>query len=231
MSGAGVAEFLAYWQDEGERYARHGDYAWMASLIPGRRILEIGCGPGFSTQALAARGLTVLTLDALPDCLAAVRERIVASAGDTASVTLLSADLTALTEAQRGQIEAFAPDTVVCWLMGASTADTGGDVTAYREKIHRRVAELAASLPSVRALHLVDRTVIPWQAKDIGRDTLVNYHLGKTLRDLPFKAEQRHALYRKLEGTAADLARIRKTYPALKGAAPVLASLLAERKH
>lgn len=231
MSGATVAEFLGYWQDEGERYARHGDYAWMAGLVPGRRVLEIGCGPGFSTQALAARGLAVLALDALPECLAATQGRV---AG--ADVALLAADLAALGEAERGRIAAFAPETVICWLMGApaditgaEAADAGQAVVAYREKMHRLVAELAAGLPTVRALHLVDRTLIPWQAKDIGRDTLVGYHLGKTLRDLPFSAERRHALYRKLEDAAAP-ASSRPSHPAFKGAVPVLASLLAERK-
>lgn len=229
MSGATVADFLAYWQEEGGRYARHGDYDWMAALVPGRRVLEIGCGPGFSTQALAARGLAVLAVDALADALAATQARC--SDGD---ISLLQADLAALDEAQRQQIEAFVPDTVVCWLMGApgeatgaKAGDAGQAVVAYREKLHRLVAELAASLPTVRFLHLVDRTVIPWQAKDIGRDTLVGYHAGKTLRDLPFVADRRNALYRKLE---ADPAQLRKTHPALKGAVPTLASLLAERK-
>lgn len=230
MSGATVADFLTYWEAEGERYARHGDYDWMAGLVPGRRVLEIGCGPGFSTQALAARGLAVLAVDALAECLAATQARVAGS-----DVVLLQADLAALTDEQRRQIEAFAPESVVCWLMGApadttgaQASDAGQAVVAYREKLHRLVAELAASLPTVQALHLVDRTVIPWQAKDIGRDTLVGYHLGKTLRALPFTADRRHALYRKLE---ADPAQLRKTHPALKGAVPTLASLLAERNN
>lgn len=229
MSGVTVADFLAYWQEEGGRYARHGDYDWMAGLVPGRRVLEIGCGPGFSTQALAVRGLAVLAVDSLAEALAATQARC--GGGD---VSLLQADLAALDAAQRQQIEAFAPDTVVCWLMGApaettgaQASDAGQAVIAYREKLHRLVAELSASLPTVRFLHLVDRTVIPWQAKDIGRDTLVGYHAGKTLRDLPFAADRRNALYRKLE---ADPAQLRKTHPALKGAVPTLASLLAERK-
>lgn len=82
------------------------------------------------------------------------------------------------------------------------------------------MAELAASLPTVQSLHYVDRTVIPWQAKDIGRDTLVGYHNGKTLSDLPFAGERRNALYRKLEDNAADMARMMKTHPSLKGAVP-----------
>lgn len=232
MSGATVAEFLGYWEAEGQHYVRRGDYEWMAALVPGRKVLEIGCGVGFATQALAARGLNVLAIDALPECLAATQARVAGR-----EVTLLPAEVLALTVGQRAQIEAFAPDVVVCWLMGApadvtgATATDGGKaVIAYREKIHRAVAELAGSLPTVRALHLVDRTVIPWQAKDIGRDTLVGYHAGKTLLDLPFAAERKNALYRKIDDNSVEIERIRKSHPSLKSAVPVLASLLAERK-
>lgn len=232
MSGATIADFIGYWEVEGQNYVRRGDYEWMAALVPGQRVLEIGSGVGFATQALAARGLSVLALDALAECLEATRQRVEGQA-----VTLLQAELTALSAEQRARIEAFAPDTVVCWLMGApaettgATASDGGQaVVAYREKIHRLVAELAASLPTVRALHFVDRTAIPWQAKDIGRDTLVSYHTGKTLRDLPFAADRRHALYRKLDDNSVELAKLRNSHPAMKSVVPTLASLLAERK-
>ncbi|HMT78836.1 MAG TPA: methyltransferase domain-containing protein [Azonexus sp.] len=232
MSGATVAEFIGYWEDEGQAYVRHGDYAWMASLVPGLRILEIGCGVGFSTQALARRGLKILSIDSLEDCLEMTRQRIADQ-----DVTLMRAEIAALTTDQRAAIEAFAPDTIVCWLMGAPAdttgavpTDAGRAVIAYREKIHRLVAELAAGLPTVQALHLVDRTAIPWQAKDIGRDTLVSYHGGKTLRDLPLVAERAHALYRKLGDDTNNSAPFIKSHPSLKGVVPTLASLLAKRK-
>jgi SAM-dependent methyltransferase len=232
MSGATVAEFIGYWENEGQAYVRRGDYDWMASLVPGKRVLEIGCGVGFATQALARRGLTVLSIDSLADCLALTRQRI-----KSANVRLMQADLSALTEDQRTAIEAFSPDSVVCWLMGApaettgaATNDAGRAVIAYREKIHRLVAELAASLPTVKTLHIIDRTAIPWQAKDIGRDTLVNYHGGKTLLDLPFVAVRANALYRKLGDDTVSNAQIRNTHPSLKGVVPTLASLLVERK-
>jgi hypothetical protein len=232
MSGATVAEFLGYWEEEGLAYVRRGDYDWMAGLVPGKKVLEIGCGVGYATQALAARGLSVLAIDSLPECLEATWARVTGL-----DVTLLEAEATVLDAAQRTVIEAFAPDTVVCWLMGAPAATTGATpsdggqaVVAYRERIHRAVAELAAGLPSVQALHLVDRTVIPWQAKDIGRDTLVRYHGGKTLLDLPFAAERKNALYRKLDDGGVEVERIRKSHPSLKSAVPTLASLLAERK-
>ena len=232
MSGATVAEFIGYWESEGQAYVRRGDYDWMAALVPGQRVLEIGCGVGFATQALARRGLAVLSIDSLSECLELTRQRVEGS-----DVTLLQADLTALTDEQRAAIEAFAPDTVVCWLMGAPAETTGAVATdagraviAYREKLHRLVAELAASLPTVQVLHFVDRTAIPWQAKDIGRDTLVSYHGGKTLLDLPFVAERKHALYRKLGDDTVNNAPNRKTHPSLKGVVPTLASLLVERK-
>jgi SAM-dependent methyltransferase len=232
MSGSTIADFIGYWETEGQRYVRHGDYEWMASLVPGQRVLEIGCGLGFATEALAARGLSVLAVDSLADCLEATRQRVAGK-----DVSLLQAELTALTAEQRAALEAFAPDTVVCWLMGAPAETTGarpGDagqaVSAYREKIHRLVAELAACLPTVKALHFIDRTAIPWQAKDIGRDTLVRYHLGKTVLDLPFAAERRNALYRKLDDNTAELAKMRNSHPAMKSVVPTLASLLVERK-
>jgi SAM-dependent methyltransferase len=233
MSGATVGEFLGYWQEEGASYTRRGDYDWMAAQLNGRRVLEIGCGPGFGTQALVARGLAVLAIDTLPECLAATRQRVGAD-----GVALIEADVAALAPGQRKAIEDFVPDTVVCWLMGAPASVTGavhGDggraVIAYRESVHRRVAELAAELPSVRCIHFVDRTAIAWQAKDIGRDTLVRYHMDKTLHGLPFVAQRDHARYRKLEGSAQELAQLRRAYPANAGVVPTLASLLAERKN
>lgn len=232
MSGATVEDFIAYWIQEGEGYARRGDYDWMASLLPPGRVLEIGCGVGFATQALLRRGCTVLAIDSLPACLAATAERT----GSPAGLTLLEADIATLEASARAQIAVFAPQAVVCWLMGApaettgaAPSDAGQAVAAYREKIQRQVAELAASLPEVRWLHFVDRTAIPWQAKDIGRDTLVRYHQGKTLHDLPFRTERRQALYRKLEENVIDLAKVRQSHPMLKSVVPTLASLLAER--
>jgi SAM-dependent methyltransferase len=233
MSGATVSDFIGYWQQEGEGYVRRGDYQWMASLVPGRRVLEIGCGVGFATQALVDRGLTVLALDSLAECLAATRARL----GESSGVDFLQAEVTALSDEASARIAAFAPDTVVCWLMGApaettgaTASDAGQAVATYREKIHRAVAVLASEMASVRYLHYIDRTAIPWQAKDIGRDTLVRYHSGKTLLELPFMADRRHALYRKLEDNVVDLAQIRNSHPALKSVVPTLASMLAERK-
>lgn len=230
MSGQTVEAFLAYWEQEGQAYVRRGDYAWMASLVRGQRVLEIGCGPGFGTAALVAAGKSVMSIDTLDSCLAAAKQRVPGEA-----LSLLKADVALLDPAERQQIAQFGPDTIVCWLMGApsdvtgaSTFDGGAAVAAYRERVHRAVAVLAADLAGVSALHFVDRTAIAWQAKDIGRDTLVKYHLEKTLHGLPFTASREAALYRKLGDAPSPIAG--RVSPAMRGVVPTLASLMAERK-
>ncbi len=237
MSGATIEEFLGYWESEGAHYVRRGDYDWMAAQIPPGRVLEIGCGPGFGTQALLRRGCEVLALESLPACIEASAARCGAT-----GVLFEVGDVLDLNPAQLARMEAFSPVAVVCWLMGAPATVTGAAasdgvraVVAYRERVHRAVAELAARLPSVHLLHVVDRTLIAWQAKDLGRDTLVNYHLGKTLSGLPFAATRSQALYRKMDDNTVNAAQGRKMTPALRGAmsgaVPVLASLLATRRN
>lgn len=236
MSGADTQEFLNYWESEGAHYVRRGDYDWMASQVPGQRVLEMGCGLGFGTQALLRRKLAVLAIDSLPECLQATRVRC-----PEEGLQLLPADLLSLDAAQLDIVRDFAPDTVVCWLMGAPgnitgahAGDGGKAVVAYREQAHRKIAELACALPGVRYLHLVDRTMMAWQAKDIGRDTLIKYHGAKTFADLPLLAERSRALYRKLEDNAVGGIQGRKLPPALRGSlpgvVPVLASLIAQRR-
>lgn len=232
MSGPRQGEFLDYWATEGAVYARRGDYDWMAAQVQGQRILEIGCGLGFGTEALLRRGAAVLAVDNLPECLEATRQRVAAHA---AQASFLRADLMALSDEDRRALADFAPQTVVCWLMGAPAEVTGatqGDggkaVVAYRQQVHRAVAELAATLAGVKELHLVDRTAIAWAAKDVGRDILVNYHLGKTLLDLPWQTSRDEARYRKLEGVNLGMAG--PVHGALRGAVPVLASLRISRK-
>lgn len=235
MSGVNVADFIVYWQEEGAQYAQRGDYAWMAEQVTATkqqplRVLEIGCGVGFGTQALLAAGHTVLAVDVLPECLDVTRQR-----NPSELLQVLAMDLEVLSTDTESTIDAFKPDAVVCWLMGAPQdmtgavqGDAGQAVAAYRERMHRKVAELSTA-SGATVLHLVDRTVIPWQAKDLARDTLVRYHLSKTVVDLPWQAVRADALYRKMAVPDADLAPLRKSHPALKSAVATLASLRLHR--
>jgi hypothetical protein len=241
MSAPDVQGFIEYWELEGAEYAQRGDYVWMAEQFPQQqdsqglrvpqRVLEIGCGVGFGTAALIDAGYVVFAMDVLPACLEQTGRRVVSD-----RLMLQVADLENLSGEVNKILQHFAPDVVVCWLMGAPQdmtgavqGDAGKAVAVYREKIHRRVAELASQLTTVQRLHFVDRTVIPWQAKDLARDTLVRYHLGKTTLDLPWQAVRSDAIYRKMAVPDANLADLRKSHPNLKSATATLASLCLRR--
>ena len=66
---------------------------WLAAARPlqGQRILEIGCGTGSSTVALAEQGAKVLGIDIDDGALAVARDRCVAY-GITAEFRSLNAD-------------------------------------------------------------------------------------------------------------------------------------------
>ena len=223
------------WQQDGEKHDRAGDYAWMAERLPVGRVLEIGCGVGFGTRALCKRGATVLALEPETDCIAIANARCAESAGESPSgvaVRFLQAGVGEVDAAARAEIERFAPEWVVCWLMGADDSALDRQlppaqaVQKYREAVHRQVAELAASLSSVRGVQLVDRTAFPWKIKDTARETLVSYHQATSFSGLPFALGIEDAIYRKLDQhqwpSPAGLGRH-------AGIVPVLGSLLARR--
>lgn len=231
MTGTAVAEEIVRWLAEGERHARAGDYAWMAGLVPAGPVLEVGCGGGYSTEALIAAGHPVMVVEPDAACRELARERL----QDAMPPVLAATVAEALEPARLAELERFAPLTVVCWLMGGNDADVaaagpgaphGKAVQAFREGVHRQVCELAARLPSVRQIHLVDRTAFPWKIKDTARDTLVLYHSATTFAGLPFTLAKTDTLYRKLDATAWPDAGQRGR---VAGIVPVLGSLIARR--
>lgn len=191
------------WQQEAEKHWRAGDYAWMAGLVDaGARVLEVGCGVGYSTLALSQRVAALLTIEPDADCRAIAEARLREAA---VVPRLIGTPVGDLDEATAEEIRGFAPDWVVCWLMGAADAalDPGlpqaQAVQKHREAVHRQVAELAARLPSVKVVQFVDRTAFPWKIKDTARETLAMYHAATTFAGLPFSPDVKGALYRKLD--------------------------------
>ena len=103
---------LARWQVESLQLERAGLYNWLAQRIPGQRVLEIGCGFGASTAALIKKGKAVFALDNRMDCLEATRQKV-------PEATYGLADVHHYDERLVDDLQAFAPDAVVCWLAGA----------------------------------------------------------------------------------------------------------------
>lgn len=232
---------FARWQEEGEKHWRAGDYAWMAERVGGKRVLEIGCGTGFGTLAMATRGLLLMALEPKSDCIAVAGERVrdslpadLHALSGGASPIFLQVGVDSIDTEMRHRIIEFAPDWVVCWLMGADdrvldhSLPPAQSVQKYREAVHRCVAELAATLPSVVAVNLIDRTAFPWKIKDTARETMILYHQDSTFADLPFRIALSDTLYRKLDARPWPMP-VGRSGAAGPGMVPVLGSLVARR--
>jgi SAM-dependent methyltransferase len=222
------------WQAEGEKHWRAGDYAWMAERVDATRVLEIGCGAGFGTLALARRGIATMVIEPLSDCIAIAAARVRDAGlppGGAPAPTFLQLAVGELDAPAVDRIRDFAPEWVVCWLMGADESALDASLPAtqavqqHREAVHRQLAELAAALPSASAVHLVDRTAFPWKIKDTARETLVLYHQATTFVGLPFTLDRADTLYRKLDERQWPAAPGRSP----GGVVPVLGSLIARR--
>lgn len=240
-----VAEaFPSRWADEAAWYARHGDYAWLAETLAAalgaadqRRVVEVGCGVGESTVVLARAGFSVCVVEPIAACRDEAAQRLAAAGAEIAGrVTFIDADVTALPDAARRQLEAFDPRAVACWLAGAPdevTALPGGrpgeGVARHRETMQRGCAELAAALPGVTVLQVADRTVMPWAAKDIGRDLTLKVQQQLVLKDLPFQLSKADTLFRKLTPTPHEAATLGKLSGPMRGAIPLLGMALARR--
>jgi ubiquinone/menaquinone biosynthesis C-methylase UbiE len=61
---------------ESQRYRSHRHLpAWIDEMVPGRSVLEIGCGVGLDAHRMAARGLKVTAVDLTDVAVATARQR------------------------------------------------------------------------------------------------------------------------------------------------------------
>ena len=65
-------DYIKRWKKNAEQHFMDGDYDWVASLVEKsgvQRILEIGCGVGYSTLALINHGIQALSIDSIPEAI------------------------------------------------------------------------------------------------------------------------------------------------------------------
>ena len=203
MRRATVGDFLAYWESEGEGYFGEGDYDWMASWCR-TRILEIGCGvvrhSGSRRKRVDRFG------HRFPGGMRRERpqETWRPGLGRISGRRRRSAGRRHLGR----HAQAFRPETVVCWLMGAPAETTGRAPQRCGSGRGRLPGEDTSGrcgtggLTGQRACLASSSIVaaIPGKPRDIGSRYPFLYHLGKTLSELPFAVKD-NALYRKLEET------------------------------
>ena len=66
------ADYINRWNKNAKQHFLSGDYDWIASLVEksgARSVLEIGCGVGYSTLALANKGIKVISIDSIPEAV------------------------------------------------------------------------------------------------------------------------------------------------------------------
>lgn len=218
-----LADTLARWSDESLDLDKQGAYDWLCGRIKGDRVLEIGCGFGQSTAALNRQGKTIFALDNRMDCLEATRDVVPGAIYGLA-------DIRQVHELLIKDLLEFAPNTMVLWLAGAPAESLPRDVPEqyavmqYRLSFQQAAVSLAAQLPSVRTIHLADRTAFPWAMKDAGRQTMAQLITSAVIGQSPFQVTVADVQFRKLLAPASS---VRHAMPA--GMVPVLGEATLHR--
>ncbi|WP_219097858.1 bifunctional 2-polyprenyl-6-hydroxyphenol methylase/3-demethylubiquinol 3-O-methyltransferase UbiG [Pseudomonas sp. UMAB-40] len=189
------AQYAANWAVEASSFAKHGDYAWMASFLPKRQpVLEIGCGSGASTLALIQAGHPVVSVEQNEHMAEAAYDLLLSQGISVKRHTL--DDLTPEGLATEHQAHIVLGDVfdvgissrlpadyfnaMTCWLIGstpafvnATLAEHAGepenwDPADYRWLIHQRCVALSKEILKAKSsLHFVDRAGISsWASKD-----------------------------------------------------------------
>lgn len=96
-------KYISQWTLNAKQHFEDGDYEWICSHISGEyhKILELGCGTGYSTLAFLLKDFEVLSLDLNEECIKSAKkliemhDYIVGMAGETnkADVLLWKVDI------------------------------------------------------------------------------------------------------------------------------------------
>ncbi len=196
-----LADTLARWSTEAADLEKQGAYDWLCSRVTADRVLEIGCGFGHSTAALAKHGKTLFVLDNRMDCLEATRARV-------PEATYGLADLRQVHELLIQDLNEFAPQAMVLWIGGAPADGLPRDipeqyaVMQYRLEFQKAAVALAGQIASIRTIHLADRTALPWSMKDAGRQTMMQLLTTSVIGSAPFGISLPNVQFRKLSHPA-----------------------------
>ena len=197
-----LADTLLRWSAESADLDKQGAYDWLCSRLSAERVLEIGCGFGDSTAALARHGKAVFALDNRMECLESARNRV-------PEATFGLADIRQVPERLVADLNEFAPEAMVLWIAGAPADDLPRDVPEqhtvmqYRLAFQQAAVALAGLVASIRHVHLADRTAFPWSMKDAGRATMAQVISSAVIVQSPFSVTAQDVQYRKLTVPAA----------------------------
>lgn len=133
-------EYINAWTLNAKQHFEDGDYEWLCDKIrqipfgrPINRILEIGCGAGYSTLTFILRDFEVISIDSNAESIKATKKLIEAHDYIPAeeSVQLIQADIVHNFKQIRAEIEAHPVDVIVLCNPGGNTELT---LTAQEKK-------------------------------------------------------------------------------------------------
>lgn len=222
------AQYANEWSVNAKTFASEGHYAWMAEQLgAAKTVLEIGCGPGESTLAVAQDGRRIISIEINQQLISQAASLLRAN-GITVEITTL-ADLSKATLSKTVQVTlvdanvfdkdlhaalvSLEFDSIVCWLIGADPGAIADffktpltdtplviqQTPQYRISTQKRCYELGTKLiKSGGCVHIVDRQGIrSWSDKDHGRHALSEAHAGMAGQE--YSVTKETTLLRKLD--------------------------------
>lgn len=151
------------WNIESNLFQQKGIYESLANELPVERTLEIGCGSGWSTIALA-KSRDVLSIDNNEYLLTIAKANVEQA---NAKASFLLADVFDFSDDDFRKISSFSPVNIVCWFIGSHADDHDKNldftmpserrVEAYREMVQSILFYEEICTASVQCVHFVDR--------------------------------------------------------------------------
>jgi hypothetical protein len=189
------------WEQTSAEFSSAAHYAWMAEQLgSAQRVLELGCGVGYGTLAMAALGKRIVAIDSNLHCITAAQGKLLNKGVSAEFVVLepgIEADLSTAPGVALLQADLFSDnwlisfsvgsfDAIVCWMMGTHPEHisqhisapvqefNGSEMALYRKMVQQRVYGIGTRLLTTSGfVHLVDRAKIgSWADKDEMRQAL-----------------------------------------------------------
>ena len=138
-------DYIQHWKYNAYQHFIDGDYDWVANLIKQKgiqRLLEIGCGVGFSTLAIAYKGIQALSIDIIPEAIQNTEKLLTENAvlntilgeGNGAQVALKQTDLFIEAENIKKWVKQFQIELILICNPGGKVET---DLTLQEKKILR----------------------------------------------------------------------------------------------
>lgn len=155
------SQYADLWEKESIIYKEKGLYRDLYNLLPSGKVLEFGCGAGFSTEELL-KNHEVLSLECNPFLISKASNYL-----GVKKTCIYKCDFLQLSKKDKDVIQEFKPDIIVGCFLGANGLDVLNHVKEkislnekpkkYREKIEDVIVSKETCLHSVSVIQLVNR--------------------------------------------------------------------------